>query len=92
MRQQLWDLACDMAFHEAAEASSAWEEVVLCIVDRLPLNLLALLLPLEQMLKMSDVSQRENRRSLCIRIIGRLCSRVALTDAAAGKRHVTCDV
>ncbi len=48
MRRQLWDLACDMAFHEAAEASSAWEEVVLCILDRLPLNLLALLLPLEQ--------------------------------------------
>ena len=85
MRQQLWDLSCDMAFHECAEVSSVWEEVVLCIVDRLPLNVLALLLPLEQMLKMSDVSQRENRRALCIRIIGRLCARVPLADAAAGK-------
>ena len=74
-----------MAFHECAEVSSVWEEVVLCIVDRLPLNVLALLLPLEQMLKMSDVSQRENRRALCIRIIGRLCARVPLADAAAGK-------
>jgi len=85
VRQQLWDLSCDMAFHECAEVSSVWEEVVLSIVDRLPLNVLALLLPLEQMLKMSDVSQRENRRALCIRIIGRLCARVPLADAAAGK-------
>jgi hypothetical protein len=74
-----------MAFHDAAEVSSAWEEVVLCIVDRLPISVLSILLPLDQMLKMSDVSQKENRRSLCIRIIGCLCSRVPVTDAATGK-------
>jgi hypothetical protein len=74
-----------MAFHDSAEVSSVWEEVVLCIVDRLPISVLSLLLPLDQLLKMSDVSQKENRRSLCVRIIGCLCSRVPLTDAAAGK-------
>jgi hypothetical protein len=74
-----------MAFHDSADVSSAWEEVVLCIVDCLPISVLSVLLPLDQLLKMSDVSQKENRRSLCIRIIGCLCSRVSLSDAAAGK-------
>jgi hypothetical protein len=62
-----------------------WEEVVLGIVDRLPLGVLSILLPLDNLLKMSDVSQKENRRALCIRIIGCLCTRVPLTDAVAGK-------
>jgi hypothetical protein len=85
VRQQLWDFACSSAFHDAPEVSVVWEEVVLSIVDRLPISVLSLLLPVDQILKMSDVSQKENRRSLCIRIIGCLCSRVPLTDAAAGK-------
>ncbi len=79
------DLACEMARHDAAEVSSIWEEVVLCIVDRLPISVLMVMLPLDQLLKMSDVSQKESCRSLSIRIIGRLCSRVPLADAAAGK-------
>ena len=74
-----------MAYHDAAEVSNVWEEVVLCIVDRLPINVLTAMLPLDRLLKMSDVSQKENRRSLCIRIIGCLCSRVPLSDAAAGR-------
>ena len=85
MRQQLWDLACELAFHDAAEVSGVWEEVVLSIVHRLPISVMSILLPLDQILKMSDVSQKENRRSLCIRIIGCLCSRIPLTDAAAGR-------
>ena len=85
MRQQVWDLACNFAFHDAAEVSGVWEEVVLGIVDRLPLGVLSILLPLDNLLKMSDVSQKENRRALCIRIIGSLCTRVPLTDAVAGK-------
>ncbi len=74
-----------MAHHDAAEVSNVWEEVVLCMVDRLPISVLTQMLPLDRLLKMSDVSQKENRRSLSIRIIGRLCSRVPLADAAAGR-------
>ena len=39
MRQQLWDLACELAFHDAAEVSGVWEEVVLSIVHRLPISI-----------------------------------------------------
>ena len=74
-----------MADHDAAEVRNVWEEVVLCMVDRLPISVLTQMLPLDRLLKMSDVSQKENRRSLSIRIIGRLCCRVPLADAAAGR-------
>ena len=74
-----------MAHHDAAEVSNVWEEVVLTMVDRLPISVLTQMLPMDRLLKMSDVSQKENRRALCIRIIGCLCCRVPLADVVAGK-------